>query len=157
MLLRSMAPRAGNLGLMNQPRKGRVKVRPLRNSVSPTLLALVRAVLCFRTGAPLLSCDREWIHMHQAASHGYIDRFCAPGNLQLFQNVCDVYLDSRLADVKQGTDLFVAFTSWSTRESLPVLSPSMLCQRLACPICRHRRWDPSPPLRHGTNTLHQFT
>src|ERR1700734_711514 len=52
-----------NLGLMNQPRNGRVKVRPLRNSVSPTLLALIRAVLCVRTGALLPSRDREWIHM----------------------------------------------------------------------------------------------
>ena len=49
--------------------------------------------------------------MHQAASHGYIDRFCASGNLELFQNMCDVYLDGRFADVKQGTDLFVAFAA----------------------------------------------
>jgi hypothetical protein len=49
--------------------------------------------------------------MHQAASHSYIDRFCAPGNLELFQNMRDVYLDRRFADVKQGADFFVAFAA----------------------------------------------
>src|SRR5438270_254875 len=46
------------------------------------------------------SCDQRRVDLHQSPAYSHVNGFRPSGDLQLFQNMCDMHFDRGLADVK---------------------------------------------------------